>query len=73
MSNTVNTIKLKEILGTIQVRLDSVDDKLNSLEGLKAEVNMIKSSFKEAFNLLTFSSEENTNRITRFPKGGKSL
>ena len=74
MNSTVNAIKLKEILGTIQVRLDSVDDKLNSLEEVKNEVNFIKSSFKDAFDLLSLKNDEtDEKKITRFPKGGKSF
>lgn len=73
MNSTINTIKLKELLGSIQVRLNSVDDKLNSIEDVKKEVNEIKNSFGKAMELIVFENNDLPNRITRFPKGGKSL
>lgn len=72
--NSINLIKLKETLGSIQVRLNKVDEKLSSLDDVKQEVSQIKNSFAFARELLTLEQDSNKTKITtRFPKGGKSL
>jgi len=74
MNSTLDLLKFKESLGALQVRIESTEEKLRSMESIRQDLSEIKDSLREVYQrVLEADTSDHSAPELRQPKGGKSL